>query len=230
MKLLLMCGVCVYTFHIHPLKPLSNIQPHLRSASSSTGLRCNAMDGFSTKRSCYLPLDRGMRISRIITVSTSSYDAMLKLKLARSRLEIMKTWVRHRRTSMISDHQQLPLLDDGTHIGWSFHPRHGSPIRSCSGIPNSVLWATDVHTCDTSQVSVGSWIMATMSLSDSNHISSLCTTTSSRICTTFQPVALIRPGFATPDLVCTPSGPLFVITFIELQNCDELGIPTRRLY
>ena len=170
-----------------------------------------------------------MRISRIITVSTTSYDAMLKLGLARSRLEIMKIClVRHKSTSVLYDNEQLPLSADGRHMGWSFEPRHGSPIHASSGVPGSVLWVTDVHSCNTVQVTVGSWLMGAVHSPDGSHISSLFTPTSSRLGTDAQVVTLIRPGLSHPTLVCTPYGPRFFITFIELQNCDELGVPNRR--
>ena len=58
---------------------------------------------------------------------------------------------------------------------------------------------------------------------DGSHMSSLFRPTSSRFGTDAQAVTLIHLGLSHPTLVSIPYGPRFVTTFIQLQNCDELG-------
>lgn len=176
----------------------------------------------------YLELDSGMRISRIVRVSTTSYDAMLKLGLAKSRLEIMKIClVRHKKTTVLSEHHQLPMSVDGIHAGWRFEQRHGSPIRACSGTPGSVLWVADLHSNEC-ELSVGSWLVGTVSLHGKNQITAFFTKSISRRGEGLQQIELIRPHFSRPVLVREDAGLQWVITFIELQHCDELGLATRR--
>ena len=193
-------------------------------------LRCSALDTPITETND-MKLQSGMRISRIITATTTGYDAMLRLGQAKSRNDIMKTClVRHKRTSTLSEHHQLPMSSDGMHTGWRFEQRAGSPIKASSGAPGSDLWVMDIHSYDTLQVQVGSWLVAKYDFTCRKGIACLFTKTDSRIGNSLQPILLTRPGFANPDLVCTTHGPHFIITYIELQYCNELGTPTRSRY
>ena len=229
--LLFLLGFINTTAFIHTPPKLPT--PGLLSGSRSTrfGMRCSTQNGAIPEGHSFLKLDSGQRISRIITVSTSSYEAMLKLGMARTRNEIMKAcMVTHKQSSMLTEHPELPLSTDGMHKGWSFEPRAGSPIKACSGVSGSVLWAIDIQTSTTSRVALGSWLMGTVSLTGDDFKSSLFTKSSSRLENDLQPVTLTRPGVAKPELINTEFGPQFILNFIELQHCDELGIPTRRRF
>ena len=231
--LFLLGDVGVHAFQFKSINFMIGSKPYsLRDAAISpiNRLMCSSLPSSNPKTN-YLKLKSGMQISRIVTVTTTRYDVILKLCQAVTRNEIMKTClVRHKRTCTIFEHQKLPISCERIHTGWSFEQRDGSSIKACSGIPGSVLWVTDVHSCNTSQVQVGSWLMSKLDIPSRKGMSSLFTQTDSRIGSSFQSMTLIRPGFAKPDVVSTPYGPHFVITFIEIQNCDELGIATRPRY
>lgn len=231
--LIMLGDVGIHGFQFKPTGHLTlGKQYSMRASVRSTSdkLRCSALDA-PTPETNHLKLQSGIRISRIITATTTGYDAMLRLGKAKNRSDIMKTClVRHKRTSTLSEHQQLPMSSDGMQTGWRFEQRDRSPIRACSGIPGSVLWVVDINSSNHSQVQVGSWLMATFDFPGRDTMSSLFTTTDSRLGTSLQPITLIRPGFVNPDLVCTLYGAYFTITLIELQYCNELGTPTRSRY
>ena len=191
--------------------------------------RCSAHSPISETN--FQNLKSGFRISRIITATTIGYDALLRLGQAKTRNDIMKTClVRHKRTSTLSEHDQLPMSSDGMHAGWRFEQRDGSPIEACSGVPGSILTVADINSYDTSQVQVGSWLVAKIDLKWRDCVSCLLTRTGIWHDTSLQPITLSQPGFVNPDLVCSLNGPYFTITFIELQDCNELGTPTRSRY
>jgi hypothetical protein len=178
----------------------------------------------SNENPSYLHLDNGMRISRIITAKTTSFDAKLKLGLAKTRLEIMKIClVRHKKTCVLSEHTHIPIR--GTRRGWAHHHRHGSPMLTNSGTPADI-WVVALN--DATQLSIGSWLLATMPVTE-HHNTALFSRTISRAYTDAQPVSLIRPGFSNADLVYgTEDDPHWLMTYVELQHSNELGIPTRR--
>jgi hypothetical protein len=182
------------------------------------------------ERPTYPDLTSGVRISRIISVSTHSFDAMLKLARAKSRPEIMHTaLIRHKRKCIMRDHQHIPLEFGDVYQGWSHEPRNGSPMRTNAGTRSSELWAVDGESFHHFEVEVGSWLLASMPGKDPNHVSALFSRNISRVQTDAQPVNLVRPGFSTVKLVQTPEdGVQWVLTFLELVNSDELGIPKKQ--
>jgi hypothetical protein len=178
----------------------------------------------------YLSLDRGMRITRIITANTLSVDAMMKLSKATSRTQIMTIClVEHKSNCVLTEHDQLPMTENGGHSGWSFEQIQGSPVRAKSGVPGSVLWVADLQRTDNCHVSVGSWLLGALPLNTDDRLATLFTRSVSRMCEEPQAVVLVRPGFAWPGLVSGHSHTTeWSITFIEMQETDELGVPTRR--
>jgi hypothetical protein len=178
----------------------------------------------------YLSLDRGMRITRIVTANTLSAEAMMKLSKASSRSEIMTIClVEHRSKCVLTEHDQLPMVENGGHSGWSFEQVQGSPVRAKSGVPGSVLWVADLQRTDNCHVSVGSWLLGALPLNTDDRLAALFTHSVSRMCEEPQAVVLVRPGFSWPVLVSGHSHiPEWSITFIEMQETDEFGIPTRR--
>jgi hypothetical protein len=173
----------------------------------------------------YLQLDTGVRIARIVTATTTSFDAMLKLGRATSRTEIMKIClIRYRKTCVISEQQTLPIgHDEVQHPGWRYGHRPGSNVLTNSGTSSSSLWVVDMDP-QSVQVSVGSWLLASMTGgTNSNRLSALFTHTSSRALPDPRSISLIRPGFSPPRLVKTDTGLQWVVVLIEMQNCTELG-------
>jgi hypothetical protein len=179
---------------------------------------------------CYLPLNSGMRVSRIVTASTNSYNAMLKLGSATSRLEIMKIcMIRHKRTCVLTEHRRIPMTFGDLYRGWSYAPRSGSPVHANSGTSSSVLWVADIEKLETCQLELGSWLLATVPGNDDNHFNTLFSPSISQVHEAAQPILLSRPGFAQPKLVHTHLGLEWIIIFVELQQCDELGVPVSRV-
>ena len=169
-----------------------------------------------------------MRISRIVTASTSSYDAMVKLGHATSRAEIMKICLlRHKRTSLLFEQQELPAQQNRVQRGSGFEQMNDSSISARSGLPGSVLWATDAASSYTKQIEVGSWLLSMVYAHDCNHYTALFSPSTSRVFEHAQPITLVRPGVVTPHIVDTADGPMWTIIFIELQYCDELGFSKR---
>lgn len=177
----------------------------------------------------YLSLDRGMRITRIVTANTISVEAMTKLSVAKSRAQIMTVCMEYRSQCILTEHDQLPMTRNGGHSGWSFEQMQGSPVSAKSGMPGSVLWVADLQRTPHCHISVGSWLLGTIPLNTEDRLSTLFTRSVSRMCEEPQAVVLIRPGFAWPGLVSGHSNRTeWSITFIEMQAIDELGVPTRR--
>jgi hypothetical protein len=200
-----------------------------RRATPHTGFCSDAgVAGPMRANGVYLKQDSGMRISRIVTASTSSYDAMVKLGRATSRAEIMKICLlRHKRTSLLFEQQELPAQQHRVQGGWAFEQMPDSSISACSGLPGSVLWATDAASSYTKQIEVGSWLLSMVYAHDCNHYTALFSPSTSRVFEHAQPITLVRPGVTTPPIVDTAYGPMWTIMFIELQCCDELGFPKR---
>jgi hypothetical protein len=178
----------------------------------------------------YLSLDSGMRITRIVTANTLNADAMMKLSKATSRAQIMTIcMIDYKSTCVLTEHDQLPMAENGGHSGWSFEQIQGSAVRANSGVPGSVLWVADLQRTENCRVSVGSWLLGAMPLNTDDRLATLFTHTVSRMCEDPQAVVLVRPGFAWPVLVSGHSHlPEWSITFIEMQKIDELGVPTSR--
>jgi hypothetical protein len=223
---------------VHSLHALQQVYPMTtrgsigsrttRGAVAHTPLLNLAMDTVfpDENKPVYLQLDSGIRVSKIITATTTSFDAMLKIGRATSRMDIMKTClIRHKRTCVLSEHQTLPAGRDGAQHrrGWSYEHRTGSSVRTTSGSPASVLWVVDMDP-QSFQVSVGSWLLASVATgTDNNRLSGLFTRTISRALPEPQAISLVRPGFLPPTLVHTASGLQWIVVFIELQDCTELG-------
>jgi hypothetical protein len=225
--LLLLC--IIQHINAMQLYTTMNIPRCMTIRSSRTGLICSAASAPQEhpKNPRYLKLDTGMRISRIVTVTTTSFNAMLKLRVATTRREIMKIClVRHRKTCKLSEHINLPTSVTGTHSGWAYLPRQHSSMYANAGTPSAVLWV--VEWFNIPHISVGSWILASLPTEDPNHLTALFSHSISRVCPEPQAVSLIRPGFAITDLVHTEDGLHWIMTFIELQHCDELGCPVKR--
>lgn len=177
----------------------------------------------------FLQLDTGMRISRIITVSTNSYTAMLKISRTVSRREIMKICLfRHKRTCWLTEHNEIPASSHEPCTGWRYGHRQGAPVHANSGTPSSVLWIVGEDPFCKIRVMVGSWLLAIMNTEDPNQFTSLFSPSISRASLEAQPITLVRPGFADPDLVHLNGDLRWVWVFIELCQCDELGAPINR--
>lgn len=171
-----------------------------------------------------LPLDRGMRISRIVTANTTSFDAMMKLGRATSRVEIMKICLfRHKRTCVLREIQRLPVGLGSDHMGWRHRYGQGSHTHRNTGSQQSILWAIDSKLAGSFEVELGSWLLSSVSGKDENHLSTLFTRTICRVHPDAQAVSLVRPGFACMEARYSPGVVMWTVTFIELQLCDELG-------
>lgn len=177
----------------------------------------------------YLTLDHGMRVTRMVTVTTFDDDAMHKLRAAKTREELLVICVRdHADSCVMAEHMRWPNSDSGvSNPGWSFEQQQGSPVRVNSGIVGSVLWVADVPE-DECHVSVGSWLLGSTPLNSGTGIAALFTQSVSQICDRPGVVVLVRPGFAWPKLVRGVAQAAWSLTFIELQDIDELGVPVRR--
>jgi hypothetical protein len=177
----------------------------------------------------YLSLDRGMRITRIVTATTFSPTAAQKLSKATSRDEIMQICVRqHPDECMLYEVVKIPSVFQDVKMGWGFQQPYGSPVRAKAGVPGSILWVADLQRTPDCHISVGSWLMGSMPLNTQGKISALFTQSASRVCAHMQPVVLVRPGFSWPALVSGSATTQWSITFVEMQNTDELGVPTKR--
>jgi hypothetical protein len=177
----------------------------------------------------YLSLDRGMRITRIVTANTFSPTATQKLAKARSREEILQICViQHPNECILFEQMGLPSTFQNTKMGWGFQQAYGSPVRAKSGVPGSFLWVADLQRSADCHISVGSWLMGSMPLNTESKITALFTQSASRVCDQLQPVVLVRPGFAWPILSEGSKRTEWSITFVEMQDTDELGVPTKR--
>jgi hypothetical protein len=177
----------------------------------------------------YLSLDRGMRITRIVTANTFSAMVAQKLSKAKSREDILQICVRqHPDVCVLVERMGLPTTFDEVKTGWGFEQAYGSPVRAKSGVPGSILWVADLQRSGDCHITVGSWLLGSMPLNTEGKIASLFTQSASRVCTQPQPVVLVRPGFAWPTLLQRSQHTEWSITFLEMQDTDELGVPTRR--
>ena len=239
--LLWLCIVhCTNAFHMHPLVNVHRSSTVRRATQSPQtlsmccGVTVAGKDDFRRNavaydQLSYLKLDSGMRISRILTASTDSFDVMQKLSRAKTRSDIMQiALIRHKRKCILLEYQQIPATFDAVYSGWSYEHRSGSNIRTNSGTRSSMLWAIDEESFRPFAVEVGSWLLASIQGKDANHLSALFSRTISRVNTDAQPVSLVRPGFACIRLIHTESGPQWIVTFIEIEYCDELGVPNKR--
>jgi hypothetical protein len=176
----------------------------------------------------YLTLDRGMRITRIVTVTSSSDDAITRLKNAKTREDVMIICEReYDDVCILTEHMQIPTSTGSSHSGWSFEQQYGSSVRASSGVPGSVLWVADIPQ-DNCHIEVGSWLLASIPLNTDTSISALFSSSVSQMCDSPQAVVLVRPGFAWPKLVRSNHHIEWSITFIELQELDELGVSWKR--
>ena len=174
----------------------------------------------------YLSLDRGMRITRIVTVTTFNDVAISKLKDARSREEVLVICKGYR-DCVIQEHSQIPYTSS-SHAGWGFEQQQGSAVRASSGVAGSVMWVAEIDQEDC-HIEVGSWLLGSIPLNtETKGISALFSSSIARICDSAQAVILVRPGFAWPKLVTSNNRFEWSLMFIELQMLDELGIPIRR--
>jgi len=245
MSLMLCVVSCIDALHVYPfmdITPMARItmrktSKNTQSLSNGYGVRIlgrrlkeEVRDRVVTNASpTYLDLDSGLRISRILTVSTDSFDVMSKLSRATSRPEIMHiALIRHKRKCVLMEYQQLPVVFGAVYNGWSYGHRPGSHMRTNSGTRSSNLWVIDDESFNIFEVEVGSWLLASILAKGDSRMSTLFSRTISRVYTDAQVVNLVRPGVATTKLVHTPDGLQWIITFIELEHCDELGIPKRR--
>jgi hypothetical protein len=177
----------------------------------------------------YLSLDRGMRITRIVTANTFSAEAAQKLSKAKSREEILQICVKqHPNQCVLVERMGIPSSTMGdVKMGWGFQQAHGSTMRAKSGVPGSILWVADLQRSDDCHIKVGSWLLGSIPLNIENKLSALFTQSASRVCTQPQAVVLVRPGFAWPTLL-QKAGTEWSITYLEMQDSDELGVPTKR--
>lgn len=207
-----------------PLTPLDSTM-HPPGVSFTTQ---KARPSTDTADLIFLSLDRGMRVTRIVTANTVNDEAIKMLRKAKTREELMVICRRDfAGTCVLTEHMQLPVSDEGDHPGWSFEQQVGSPVRAKSGVPGSVLWTADLNK-DTCHVSVGSWLLGSVPLENDRGVSALFSRSVSQSCHTPQGMVLVRPGFAWPQLIRANNRMEWSLTFIELQYVDELGVPIRR--
>ena len=177
----------------------------------------------------FLSLDRGMRVTRIVTATTVSDEAIKVLRKAKTREEIM---IICRQTfagsCVLTEHMQFPASKESSHPGWSFEQKEGSPIRANSGVPGSVLWTADLNK-ENCHLSLGSWLLGSVSLENDKGVGALFSRSVSQTCGAPQGMVLVQPGFAWPQLIRGKNKMEWSMTFIELQIIDELGVPTRRI-
>ena len=177
----------------------------------------------------YLPLDTGMRISRILVASTTNFDVMMKLGHAKSLTSIMHiALIRHRQQCKLMEYDRLPSTSAQVCNGWSYEAQVGSPMRRKSRTPVSALWVIEEESFQSFEVEIGSWLLASFKGNDSNRMSALFSRDSSRVHRDAQAVSLVRPGFSTVKLLYVDGMIQWVMTFIEIENRDELGIPIGR--
>ena len=175
----------------------------------------------------YLSLDRGMRITRIVTVNTFSDAAIKRIRRAKTREEILVLCQqKYADVCVVTEHLQLPSSPFTGHSGWSYNQLKGSSVRPSSGVPGSVLWVADIPK-DDCHLSVGSWLLGSIPLNTDYGISALFTRSISQLCDSAQGVVLVRPGMAWPKLVLKNERLGWSMTFIELQRLDELGVSVR---
>jgi hypothetical protein len=175
----------------------------------------------------FLSLDRGMRITRIVTVTTFSDEAIIKMRNAKTREDVLIICRKYKNECILIEHMTLPSSMDMGNSGWAFEQQQGSPVRAKSGVPGSVLWTADIST-DECHISVGSWLLGSIPLNTGDGLGALFSRSVSQICGAPQAVVLVRPGFAWPRLVRVKNKIEWSLTFIELQDIDELGVPVRR--
>jgi len=176
----------------------------------------------------FLSLDRGMRVTRIVTATTVSDEAIKMIRKAKTREELMIICRRDYASScFLTEHMQLPTSNELGHSGWSFEQKQGSPVRANSGVPGSVLWTADIDK-DKCHLSVGSWLVGSIPLANGNGMGALFTRSVSQMCDAPQAVVLVHPGFAWPQLIRAKNQMEWSLTFIELQYIDELGVPVKR--
>jgi hypothetical protein len=174
----------------------------------------------------YLSLDRGMRITRIVTANTFSPTAAQKLGKAKSREEIIQICVKqHPNECILVERMGIPSTIGDVKMGWGFQQAYGSMMRVKSSAPGSILWVADLQRSDNCHIKVGSWLLGTIPLNIENKLSALFTQSASRVCTQPQAVVLVRPGFAWPTLL-NKTETEWSITFIEMRDTDELGVST----
>jgi hypothetical protein len=195
-----------------------------------THQRDEIIDKAATKtRPTYMPLDSGLRISRILTASTDNFDVMLKLGRAKSLADIMQiALIRNRKKCLLMEYQRLPMVSGVICNGWNREYELGSPIHTKPRRPSSALWVVDEESFQPFQVEIGSWLLASINGKDTNHMSTLFSRDSSRLHTDAQSVSVVRPGYTTVKLVHVHGMLQWVLTLIELENCDELGFPIGR--
>ena len=172
----------------------------------------------------YLSLDRGMRITRIVTVTTVNDSAITLLKDAKSREDILMICRRYR-DCIVQEHSHIPSTSS-SHSGWGFDQQQGSAVKVSSGLPGSVLWIAEIQ--DNCQLEVGSWLLGSIPLNGINGISALFSSSIARMCESAQAAVLIRPGHAWPKLLKSKNHIHWSMTFIELRELDELGVPSNR--
>ena len=173
----------------------------------------------------YLSLDRGMRITRIVSVNTFSASAAQKLGKAKSRSEIVQICVKeHPNECILVERMGIPSTMEDVKMGWGFQQANGSMMRAKSSAPGSMLWVADLQHSDDCHIKVGSWLLGSIPLNIGDKLSALFTQSASRVCTQPQAVLLVRPGFAWPTRL-QKTETEWSITFLEMQDTDELGVP-----
>ncbi|KAJ1464514.1 hypothetical protein T484DRAFT_1758038 [Baffinella frigidus] len=202
----------------------------LNSTMGSSGVSfatAKARPSTDTADLIFLSLDRGMRITRIVSATTVSDEAIKMIRKAKTREEVMIICRQYASSCFLTEHTQLPNSNEGSHPGWSFEQMQGSPVRANSGVPGSILWTADVDKKNC-HISVGSWLIGSIPLGNGNGVGALFTRSVSQRCDAPQAVALVHPGFAWPKLIRANNQMEWSLTFIELQYIDELGVPVKR--
>ena len=166
--------------------------------------------------------DIGMRITRIVSIETISVRAMQLLSGAKTRDEVINVCMQFQDSCIQLEHNTLS--NTRSWMSW----QHASLENSLHS-QKSILWVVDVKRSGDCEVSVGSWLLASMALKDPNKMSTLFTENVDRVCQFPQPIILIKPGFAWPNLKANNVRNTWSITFVELQNVNFEGkIPDER--
>jgi hypothetical protein len=167
--------------------------------------------------------DAGMRITRIVSVETTSVRVMQLLSVAKTREEIIGVCglPGHNSQCVVREHQSFPASRSWE--GWQRKQRGDSPIKVPSGNVRSTIWVADLKRMGVCEVQLGSWLLATIPMQGSAKMATLFTQTADRLCRSPQAMVLTRPGFAWPTLVSGRNPNTWTITFIELQNINVWG-------
>ena len=191
--------------------PLNHVPGYDQTSSTLTRLEGRLLRREQVVR---LHTDHGIRVHRILSIETTSVRAMQLLSVAKTRAEILNVCQQFPETTSIRSHSRIP-----------FHSSEGLQTWADSGISPHLpsLWVMDTQRLTSCQVEIGSWLLASIPLGKdgSRGIDTLFTATAERWCRETQPLVLVNPGLAWPQLQRRTLGRSFTrwsIVYVELTN------------